>query len=143
MRTYFYSLLVLGVLFLGQIAGNDYGLYLHIWTFDIAMHFLGGLGIGLAVLASVRLHTQHIYSETKIILSAVLIAGILWELFEAYYNIAGTSPGIDPRFTQMFSRNKISGKYLEVNPNLMEALQKENLWEKTYSLLSTLYWVRS
>jgi len=45
--------------------------------------------------------------------------------------VAGTSPGIDPRFTQMFSRNKISGKYLEVNPNLMEALKKENLWEKT------------
>lgn len=45
--------------------------------------------------------------------------------------VAGTSPGIDPRFTQMFSRNKISGKYLEVNPNMMEALQKQNLWEKT------------
>lgn len=45
--------------------------------------------------------------------------------------VAGTSPGIDPRFTQMFSRNKISGKYLEVNPNLMEALQNENLWDKT------------
>ena len=45
--------------------------------------------------------------------------------------VAGTSPGIDPRFTQMFSRNKISGKYLEVNPNMMEALQKENLWDKT------------
>jgi ribonucleoside-diphosphate reductase alpha chain len=45
--------------------------------------------------------------------------------------VAGTSPGIDPRFTQMFSRNKISGKYLEVNPNLMQALLKENLWEKT------------
>ena len=45
--------------------------------------------------------------------------------------VAGTSPGIDPRFTQMFSRNKISGKYLEVNPNMMMALQKENLWEQT------------
>ncbi len=45
--------------------------------------------------------------------------------------VAGTSPGIDPRFTQMFSRNKISGKYLEVNPNMMTALQKENLWEKS------------
>jgi ribonucleoside-diphosphate reductase alpha chain len=30
----------------------------------------------------------------------------------------------------MFSRNKISGKYLEVNPNLVEALKKEGLWEK-------------
>ena len=34
--------------------------------------------------------------------------------------VAGTSPGIDPRFAQMFSRNKISGKYLEINPNLSE-----------------------
>lgn len=45
--------------------------------------------------------------------------------------VAGTSPGIDPRFTQMFSRNKISGKYLEVNLNMVEALEKENLWELT------------
>lgn len=44
--------------------------------------------------------------------------------------VAGTSPGIDPRFAQMFSRNKISGKYLEINPNLVEALKKEGLWEK-------------
>ena len=44
--------------------------------------------------------------------------------------VAGTSPGIDPRFAQMFSRNKISGKYLEVNPNLVHALKAEGLWEK-------------
>ncbi len=44
--------------------------------------------------------------------------------------VAGTSPGIDPRFAQMFSRNKISGKYLEVNPNLVADLKSENLWEK-------------
>lgn len=44
--------------------------------------------------------------------------------------VAGTAPGIDPRFAQMFSRNKISGKYLEINPNLVQALQKEKLWEK-------------
>ncbi len=44
--------------------------------------------------------------------------------------VAGTSPGIDPRFAQMFSRNKISGKYLEINPNLVKALQREKIWEK-------------
>ena len=49
--------------------------------------------------------------------------------------VAGTSPGIDPRFTQMFSRNKISGKYLEVNYNLIDALKKENLWEKTREMI--------
>ncbi len=47
--------------------------------------------------------------------------------------VAGTSPGIDPRFAQMFSRNKISGKYLEVNPNLVNDLKKENLWDKVSS----------
>ena len=44
--------------------------------------------------------------------------------------VAGTSTGIDPRFAQMFSRNKISGKYLEVNPNLVETLSKLGVWEK-------------
>ena len=44
--------------------------------------------------------------------------------------VAGTSPGIDPRFAQMFSRNKISGKYLEINPNLVHDLKSEGLWEK-------------
>lgn len=43
--------------------------------------------------------------------------------------VAGTSPGIDPRFAQMFSRNKISGKYLEVNPNLVHDLKTLGLWE--------------
>ncbi len=43
--------------------------------------------------------------------------------------VAGTSPGIDPRFAQMFSRNKISGKYLEVNPNLVHDLKALGLWE--------------
>ncbi len=44
--------------------------------------------------------------------------------------VAGTSPGIDPRFAQMFSRNKISGKYLEINPNLVAALKGEGIWDK-------------
>ncbi len=44
--------------------------------------------------------------------------------------VAGTSPGIDPRFAQMFSRNKISGKYLEVNPNLVADLRALNLWDQ-------------
>ncbi len=45
--------------------------------------------------------------------------------------VAGVTPGIDPRFAQMFSRSKISGKYLEINPNLVAVLKKENLWEST------------
>jgi len=43
--------------------------------------------------------------------------------------VAGTTPGIDPRFTQVFSRNKISGKYLDLNHNLVRDLKDLGLWE--------------
>lgn len=44
--------------------------------------------------------------------------------------IAGTSTGIDPRFAQIFSRNTLSGKYLELNFNLVRRLKALGLWEK-------------
>ncbi len=44
--------------------------------------------------------------------------------------VAGTTPGIDVRFTQAFSRNKISGKYLDINHNLVKDLKNLNIWEK-------------
>jgi ribonucleoside-diphosphate reductase alpha chain len=44
--------------------------------------------------------------------------------------VAGTTPGLDPQFSQIFSRSTSSGKFLEVNRNLVAALQAEGLWEK-------------
>lgn len=44
--------------------------------------------------------------------------------------LAGTTPGIDPRFAQIFSRNKISGKYLDINTNLVDDLKKLGIWEQ-------------
>ncbi len=44
--------------------------------------------------------------------------------------IAATTPGMDPRFAQVFSRNKISGKYLDINHNLVKDLKNQGLWEK-------------
>lgn len=44
--------------------------------------------------------------------------------------VAGTTPGIDPRFAQVFSRNKISGKYLDINHNLVTELRNINMWDK-------------
>ncbi len=43
--------------------------------------------------------------------------------------IAATTPGMDPRFAQVFSRNKISGKYLDINHNLVKDLKNLGLWE--------------
>src|SRR6185437_3311279 len=49
--------------------------------------------------------------------------------------VAGTTPGIDPRFAQVFSRNKISGKYLDLNHNLVNDLKNMGLWEKVKDLI--------
>lgn len=43
--------------------------------------------------------------------------------------VAGTSPGIDPRFAQVFSRNKMSGKYLDINHNLVKDLKNMGIWD--------------
>ncbi|WP_431277780.1 ribonucleoside-diphosphate reductase subunit alpha [Leifsonia poae] len=45
--------------------------------------------------------------------------------------VAGTTPGFDPQFSQIFSRSTSSGKFLEVNRNLVSALQERGLWEST------------
>lgn len=44
--------------------------------------------------------------------------------------VAGTTPGIDPQFSQIFSRSTSSGKFLEVNRNLVRDLQRLGLWEQ-------------
>lgn len=44
--------------------------------------------------------------------------------------VVGTTPGIDARFSQVFSRNKISGKYMDINHNLVKDLKNMGIWEK-------------
>lgn len=45
--------------------------------------------------------------------------------------VAGTVPGMDARFAQVFARSKFSGKYMDINTNLVDELKALNLWEKT------------
>ncbi len=44
--------------------------------------------------------------------------------------VAGTTPGLDPQFSQVFSRTTSSGKFLEVNRNLVAALIERGLWDR-------------
>lgn len=44
--------------------------------------------------------------------------------------VAGTTPGLDPQFSQIFSRATSSGKFLEVNRNLVHDLTERGLWER-------------
>ncbi|MFM6981446.1 MAG: ribonucleoside-diphosphate reductase subunit alpha [Microbacteriaceae bacterium] len=45
--------------------------------------------------------------------------------------VAGTTPGLDPQFSQIFSRSTSSGKFLEVNRNLVDQLKARGIWEST------------
>ncbi|MEO5950738.1 MAG: ribonucleoside-diphosphate reductase subunit alpha [Candidatus Saccharimonadales bacterium] len=45
-------------------------------------------------------------------------------------HIAGTTPGIDPQFAQIFSRSTLNGKFLEVNTNLVRDLRELGLWDE-------------
>lgn len=44
-------------------------------------------------------------------------------------HIAGTTPGLDPQFAQIFSRATLNGKFLEVNVNLVSDLKKLGIWD--------------
>ena len=45
--------------------------------------------------------------------------------------VAGTTPGLDPQFSQIFSRATSNGKFLEVNRNLVNDLQKLGIWDSS------------
>lgn len=45
-------------------------------------------------------------------------------------HIAGTTPGLDPQFAQIFSRSTLNGKFLEVNANLTLDLKALGIWEE-------------
>jgi ribonucleoside-diphosphate reductase alpha chain len=44
--------------------------------------------------------------------------------------VAGTTPGLDPQFSQLFSRATSAGKFLEVNRNLVADLAERGLWDE-------------
>ncbi len=45
-------------------------------------------------------------------------------------HVAGTTPGIDPQFTQIFSRSTLNGKFMEVNINLVRDLRELGIWDE-------------
>ena len=44
--------------------------------------------------------------------------------------VAGTTPGLDPQFAQIFSRATLSGKFLEINHNMVRQLKDLGIWEQ-------------
>ncbi len=91
MKTYIYALLVLIAVLLAHLLGIN-GLYFQFPPYDIFMHILGGIGIGLFITAFVKSNFSHFTSALHVrrnIVVGVFLVGVVWELFEMYFNIAG------------------------------------------------------
>ena len=85
-KTYIPALFVLVLVLIFHLVGMEQYLYIAYSWYDIMMHFLAGAGIALASYWLIKT-----FKELPIywIIIFTLIAGIVWELFEAYYGIAG------------------------------------------------------
>ena len=81
------AFLILAINFLA----NKFYRYSSIWYFDIIMHFLGGLWVGLAFLYFFPLHPtlplvrEGIKEGVRVLLFVLLIA-VGWEVFEFFVN---------------------------------------------------------
>jgi hypothetical protein len=90
MQIYLLTLATAAFLLVAHVSGIWSGLYLAVWPYDIFMHVLGGLSIGLFVAAAARDFMPWILKHRKLFIAlAVFAAGFIWELFEIHYNIAG------------------------------------------------------
>ncbi len=91
MITYMFALLFLCATLIAHLFGI-YGWYMRFPAYDIFMHILGGVGIGLFITAFVKSNFKSFAQAASIrrnIVIGVLAVGIVWELFEMYFNIAG------------------------------------------------------
>ncbi len=59
---------------------------------DIPLHLLGGMGISFFIMAFLDSRTFIKNNNTFIIVGSIFV-GIVWELFEIYYNITGYDVG--------------------------------------------------
>lgn len=88
------EILLVGIVVLGlHLLALKFFLY---WTtdwFDILMHFLGGLLVGLTMITFMRrIHKEGEYINNKLLIAsvvlAVLVIGLTWELWELFVGLS-------------------------------------------------------
>ena len=75
-----------------HLLGNDGYYFIYSW-YDIMMHILGGLTIGLLAYQVAKSHLKPAQFSAKKIVIAVFLIGLAWEIFEAIFDIAGAPVG--------------------------------------------------
>ncbi len=88
MKIYLSALIVLIVVLVAHVIGMQ-GLYMTFVPYDVFMHILGGIGVGLFMAALANSFVPKSHHKRIIIVIGTLIFGIVWELFEVRYNLSG------------------------------------------------------
>ena len=97
MLIYLYAFIALLAVLVGHILGIS-GLYMAWGPYDILMHIAGGFGIGLFACAFLRRNWHGIIQKRGLVVLGALVFGIVWELFEIRYNIAGYKLWTEPYY---------------------------------------------
>jgi hypothetical protein len=69
--------------------GMESELYVKYWFYDIILHLLGGASIALAIYTIAEVFNISILKKFYVLVLLTFIAGIAWEVFEAYFDITG------------------------------------------------------
>ncbi|HEX7724598.1 MAG TPA: hypothetical protein VF438_02575 [Candidatus Paceibacterota bacterium] len=102
MKTYFSAFAVLFAVAVGNFVGQEYNISFQVPFYDVYLHFGGGLGIAMllhALLISYKPDYFHTARSRRLVLWGVLVVGLVWELFEAYFGIAGAPVGTKAYYT--------------------------------------------
>ncbi|KND51625.1 MAG: putative membrane protein (4 TMH) [Parcubacteria bacterium C7867-003] len=85
------TFLLLCVIGVSDFVANKLYLYWTVWWFDMYMHFISGVCVGMAgVLVWQYLFDKNISFKKSLFVSmfAILVIGVAWEVFESYFDIA-------------------------------------------------------
>ena len=113
--------------FLNYIAIKFY-LYWTVWWFDMIVHFLAGVTIGLAVV-SVLFYKRNFSAENLLralsmsVLAAIII-GLLWEIYELVFSITFLSDGA------VYVRDTLSDIIMDMTGGFFGALYGFKLFKK-------------
>lgn len=83
-------------IFIANFLANKFYWYYSIWWFDMLMHFIGGVWLGLVFVWFFKKREVSLHLDFPLIFKSiawVLLVGILWEVFEFYFinYVAGQS----------------------------------------------------
>lgn len=87
MYTYTSAALTATALYFFNLSGIE-GWYIEFWWYDIFMHFLGGMALGLWILSLGKLLEKPRFKPWHIIFFTLLL-GLAWEYFEIHFGITG------------------------------------------------------